>query len=291
MRLRSLSHVNTAEIKQYATGAAIRCFPSASCSSLPKRRMRGSLTTEAAIALPVCLGVLLILGCLIRALQIYEAVDVSLCSAARRAAAYSAAENGVQKRKAILFFYEEMKLNHADTSLIRGGLAGIRVTMPEGGTEDGMIRLQASCHMKFPGLVMGKKMLLVRHSICTRAWTGIPHGKKGAGSAQGEKEGRTVMVAENGVVYHTDENCTYLDLSVQSVSPESLRLRRNQYRSRYIPCEKCVHGKADGNVFITPQGEAWHTDRNCSGLKRSLHLLTEREASHRGLRPCPRCGH
>ena len=83
----SLSHVKKPEKNQIATGAAIRSSQGTFRSSFQKRRMRGSLTTEAALALPICLGVLLILGCLIRAMRIYEAVDVSLCSAARRAAA------------------------------------------------------------------------------------------------------------------------------------------------------------------------------------------------------------
>lgn len=287
----SLSHVKKPEKNQIATGAAIRSSQGTFRSSFQKRRMRGSLTTEAALALPICLGVLLILGCLIRAMRIYEAVDVSLCSAARRAAAYSSAEGGIKKSKAVLFFYEEMKLNHADTSLIRGGLAGIRISIPEEGKDDGMIRMQAAFRMKFPGLMIRKKTLSVRNSVYTRAWTGIPYGKKGKGSGSGEKERHTVMVADNGVVYHTDENCTYLDLSVHSVSAKSVGSLRNQYGRRYVPCEKCAHGEGAGKVYITRQGEAWHMDRNCSGLKRSLQLLTEEEAHHRGLRPCPRCGH
>ena len=300
MRFRSRSHKQSEgkgvfavlKIIKSATGAAIHGFGRVSHPSSFRHKASGSLTAEAALALPLCLGFLLLMGSLLRALSLCEAIDLSLCSAARRAAACSVSENGVKKTRAALFFYEELKAAHADLSLVRGGMAGIRVNLKEDGAETGIIRMEVSCRLRLPGLVLGYQGFPVRDSVCTRAWTGMPHhaGDEGGGQTGTAKDTGTVLVAENGVVYHKDEDCTYLQLSVQSVSADSVAARRNQYGSRYVPCEKCARGQPQGTVYITRQGEAWHTDRSCSGLKRSIRVVPEDHARGRGLHACPRCG-
>ena len=119
-------------------------------------------------------------------------------------------------------------------------------------------------------------------------WTGIPL-PDGSADTEDASGGKSVIVAENGVVYHLDRNCTYLDLSIHAVNADSLKYKRNLSGSRYVPCSKCASG-LHGMVYITNQGDAWHSDPHCSGLKRTLTLENEEEAHEHGLRPCPRCG-
>ena len=98
-------------------------------------------------------------------------------------------------------------------------------------------------------------------------------------------------MAENGSVYHRDLSCTYLALSIHACSMSSVQHLRNQYGARYVQCERCGHvSDKNQTVFITDMGTAWHTDRHCSGLKRTMDGMSQKEAEQSGLRPCSRCG-
>ena len=56
-------------------------------------------------------------------------------------------------------------------------------------------------------------------------------------------------------------------------------------------CERCGQvSDKNQTVFITDMGTAWHTDRHCSGLKRTMDGMSQKEAEQSGLRPCSRCG-
>ena len=58
-----------------------------------------------------------------------------------------------------------------------------------------------------------------------------------------------------------------------------------------MQCERCGHvSDKNKTVFITDMGTAWHTDRHCSGLKRTMDGMSQKEAEQSGLRPCSRCG-
>ncbi len=282
-----------------AIGAAVNGFGRASRDILfhaggrgrriRRIRLAGSLTVEAALALPVCLGILLLLTGLFRALSVYESVDHQLCMAVRKAAAYSAAEDGLSRAEAVRLFLESGAQGGIDTKYIKGGMAGILVSLPEDGSENGMIRMNARYRIRLPGFVLGKRSLAMQDSVCSRVWTGLALGEDGKGGAEGDGGG-PVIVADNGVVYHTDENCTYLKLSIRGVDRNKVSSLKNIYGSHYSPCEKCGNVGASGTVYITSDGEAWHSDKSCSGLKRTTRTMTRSQAHDDGLRPCPRCG-
>ena len=58
-----------------------------------------------------------------------------------------------------------------------------------------------------------------------------------------------------------------------------------------MQCERCGHvSDKNQTVFITDMGTAWHTDRHCSGFKRTMDGMSQKEAEQSGLRPSSRCG-
>ena len=121
---------------------------------------------------------------------------------------------------------------------------------------------------------------------CVRAWTGRRGSDGTPGQASSGEESDTVYVAENGVVYHTDPNCTHIHLSVSTVSLDEAKHRRNRYGARYHSCEKCGR-YAQGNVYITTDGNRYHSSLDCPGLKRTVRQKHLDEVSH--LRPCSKC--
>lgn len=99
----------------------------------------------------------------------------------------------------------------------------------------------------------------------------------------------TVFVAENASVYHLDENCTHLRLSVRRVGETELPLERNKYGKRYTICEKCGRGRKPESYYLSSEGDRYHYRRDCAGLKRTVRAMPMEEAAA-VYPPCKRCG-
>ena len=131
----------------------------------------------------------------------------------------------------------------------------------------------------------------IRSTYYAHAWTGYEIGSGTGNQEDGEPADAPddpVIVAENGVVYHRDPNCVYLKPHVHQVNGSDLgRLRAND-GSIYHPCEYC-HPSPDGTVYITPDGNRYHSSPDCSRISRTTHQETAEEAA-KHLRPCPKCG-
>ena len=248
---------------------------------------KGSLTVEAALALPICLGVLFALAGLAQAVSTAEQINHQLCMTSRKAAAFSAAHDGISQAETLQFFYSGLAGAGQVTKRVSGGAAGILVTVSQN-RENGIFCIKAAYSIRLPGIFGVLRRIPVSDQVYGRVWTGIPL-PEGSGQVGEAGEGRTFYVAENGVVYHTDSSCTYLDLSIHAVNADSLQHMRNQDGSRYVACSKCAAG-LHGTVYITNQGDAWHSNPHCSGLKRTVTIENAEEAHEHGLRPCPRCG-
>lgn len=120
-----------------------------------------------------------------------------------------------------------------------------------------------------------------------RAWTGRETG--GEDGAEGEEgDGTYVYVTETGTVYHDDPNCTHLKLSIREVNESELAGLRNNSGGKYHSCEKCGGASADGKVFITSEGDRYHSSLSCSGLKRTVRQVLKEELGD--MRACSRCG-
>ncbi len=103
-------------------------------------------------------------------------------------------------------------------------------------------------------------------------------------------EDRPVYLAENATVYHVDRECTHLRLSIKQVAFDMVPGLRNYDGGRYKPCEICVRNNVGSAVYITNEGDRYHSVITCSGLKRTVRSVNESEAVGMGLGPCSRCG-
>ena len=114
-----------------------------------------------------------------------------------------------------------------------------------------------------------------------RAWTGYE-----CISNNSENEERIVYVAENGTVYHLTETCTHLNLSISTVSFSEVDSLRNNGGGRYSCCEICGYEEQE-TVFITNEGDRYHSSLTCGGLRRTIRSIP---VSQVGSMPvCSRC--
>ena len=130
------------------------------------------------------------------------------------------------------------------------------------------------------GVTLGR--ILCRGRV--RSWSGRDRDDENE-----EIEGsQYIYVTENKGVYHTHADCSHLELSVHSISAKELSKARNENGGRYKACERCVHSDgAKDTVYITNEGDRYHNDSSCSGIKRTVTMVNIKEAE--GLKECSRC--
>ena len=127
----------------------------------------------------------------------------------------------------------------------------------------------------------------------SKLWTGYEDDEeteKEGEDEEDDEDGKTVYITETGKVYHITKECTHLKLSIKSIEASQLAKKRNKNGGKYYPCEICKPTKVGGEdkIYITEQGNKFHSKIGCSGLKRTV-IPVKLEEMH-GYRPCSRCG-
>ena len=113
-------------------------------------------------------------------------------------------------------------------------------------------------------------------AVC-RAWVGF---------AGLETREVYVYITPNGSVYHLFYDCTHLKLSVRSVTRIQAENSKNSYGERYRKCSLCEEPEGLF-VYITSEGTCYHSERSCSGLKRTVRQVPVSQVSDRSC--CMRC--
>ena len=95
-----------------------------------------------------------------------------------------------------------------------------------------------------------------------------------------------VYITPEGSVYHLFGDCSHLDLSIRGVAMAVAKTSKNDYGQKYRECESCDKAFS-GLVYITSWGDCYHSERTCSGLKRTIRQVPLSQAEGRSL--CLRC--
>lgn len=242
------------------------------------------LTVEAALILPLLTCFFVSILFFFRVLQVELEVQKALDDTGRKLAVYLSGDEtdtvaGLVAAQAV--FVNELAERETAKAYILGGSAGISLLGSEFTGDE--VRLSAAYHIRFPIQLFWEWEVSMTQKAWCRKWTGWNGvGTDGNGDVW-------VYITETGQVYHTASTCTHLVLSVQSVKREELNGLRNEAGGRYAGCELC--GDVEnvwGRVYITNQGDRYHNDLNCSGIKRTVMMVRMSEIGARRL--CSRCG-
>lgn len=106
-------------------------------------------------------------------------------------------------------------------------------------------------------------------------------GNKNSKATKIPLEDTYVYVTDNKDVYHVKRRCSHLALSIRRVYGDESDL------VGYRPCSFCGRGSGD-YVYVTNEGESYHFDLGCLGLKRTVHCVKLSEVAD--LPVCSRCG-
>ena len=99
-----------------------------------------------------------------------------------------------------------------------------------------------------------------------------------------------VYMTDGGTVYHSNIDCTYLNLNIERINYLEMTQRRTGNGSKYKGCSFCVNKKLSDSqvVFITKEGKKYHADINCRGLTRRVIALDISQVDTKNA--CSKCG-
>lgn len=256
--------------------------------------LQGALTVEAALVLP------LFLFCMISAMQYCRVMDTAvrlaggLTDAGKQMAAaaylYEYPEDAGQSPGiAVSALSSAWAHNHVmnmagNTPEIKNANMAMSSFLSDGQ----MIDLVMTYQIRQPFQIIKLPGYFFLQRANVRAWTGRSTGQNGkSGEETNETGGEIVYVTETGSVYHEDSECTYLKLSIKEVDRDILGDLRNNGGGKYYACERCG-GDGGSSVYITNEGDRYHSSLTCSGLKRTVHEVTREEVGH--MKACSKCG-
>lgn len=237
---------------------------------------RASLTVEAAFVLPVFLFAMLVFLYIMRLLQGYEEIEEGLAVTAR-----AASQKGILEKSC---FYDYLEESGSSFSYIQGGKSGISMKgsylMP--GTEKILVR--AEYKVLFPVPFFSGYGIPVRQEVKSRVFSGVDFWKRRTG-----EEGVYVYVSKYGSAYHQSRSCSYLNPSIHMVSGTEVFRKRNRKGSKYKPCGACMKKTeiSERMLYITEDGEYFHSTPGCIGLNRTVYKVLFSEAAGRSA--CDKC--
>lgn len=216
---------------------------------VPGRSGRASLTVEAAAILPLYFMAVVTLVMFMDAVRLQGMSSVKLSNQARKASVAAAVSGGSADGMYIDFFRKKS--------------------------------------YRYPFGALGVPDLKYAVRARVYPWVGCSPGTLGGGSGEGAGGSEeTVIVTENQSVYHTNADCTHIDLAVIQTTKSEAGKMRNAYGRKYKPCSGFPSGYT-GEVYVTAKGEYYYPSTNYGSLTRHVRIIRESEAA--GLPECERC--
>lgn len=250
------------------------------------RKLKGSMTVEAAIVVPLLLLFFLHLGSCMEMLRLHGRLEYALWQTGRELAVYAAAVDDAPD-VAVSYLYVNGRVQqilgreYLDTSPLVYGSMGLNYLASEY-QEDENINIVLTYQVGPPITCFPFPYFRMTSRYYGRAWTGYAVGEE-------EKSNVYVYVTDEGEVWHRRGDCSYLKLSIYDAPLESVWMLRNTSGEHYTACSRCDRCPQSGIVYLTREGNRYHSNRNCPSLQRRIHAVEWRE--NMPYRPCSRCGH
>lgn len=269
------------------------CPSIAACPSAAAR-LAGSLTVEAALCLPMFVFFAVALMMPMRWLERQRQVQTVVERTCEELSIYTAVGEFMDFRESENDGGVEMA-GQAATGLWLKGKAGVyvediiikNVQVPD---NEGNVCLEVFYKEKIPFFHIYPGGITMTAAAKRRSWTGID-GKLGAeddDNSLGDTDVEMVFVGANMGRYHLYRDCHYISNQYQTVTIEQAEQMRNASGGRYTACSRCAgQGQYVGQVYITQNGEHYHTSKSCSAMVSYVRSVPLNEVEHLGV--CSYC--
>lgn len=177
---------------------------------------------------------------------------------------------------------------------IRGGSSGMDFTGSVLFDQDKCIRIVCSYELVIPGGIFSSLGIPVEHNIKYRYFCGteveslLSEVEESEEPAEETGEDEIVLITDTGYCYHISYSCPSLNIRPKEAKTAELESLRNDGGAKYYACEFCVKRKTKKfDCYITPEGDRYHYDKKCQGLKRTIYEVKLSEVGKK--RACKRC--
>ncbi len=232
------------------------------------KKMRSSITIEAAISVPIYMFFLAFLLFMFRVITV-EGIVTDYLGKTAQSLSCEADEDSWET-----LAYEKLMLGLSSNSkameYISGGIAG--VSLNDSYLENEIIHLNAGYNIEFPISFFGEKIFYLENGVVARLWVGWKEGT----SAESESY---VYITPSGEAYHSSLSCRSLDLTVKSVDTKDVSSCRNKDGGKYQKCS-CVKG-SEICYYVTDYGTKYHGSISCYALKRTVTKVKLSEVGNR----------
>lgn len=281
------------------------CIEEISLFTFGRSCLKGSMTVEAAVVLPLLLFFLLNLGSLMELIRLHGNMELALTNVGNELSIYRYVESEeltaqeqnelpaklkplLQSVLSQVYIQQRVKdylgedyLENAPFAAADGFAHSVGWNVSGEGDR---LELVYSYSAGSPFGVPGFSDFYMSNSYYTHVWNGydIPGSGDGVGL-------ETVFLTEYGTVYHSTMECSHLQLSIQEMSMEEAKRSSNIRGRRYELCEHCADAQYSGIAYVTDYGDCFHYSRQCEGLNRTIYSVTLAEAQGQGLEICNKC--
>ena len=255
--------------------------------------LKGSLTIEASIVLPIFVMAIMVLIFFVQAIQMQVQIQKALFNQTMKTAGYSyylsQAEMPTEAEK--FFESEYIKLNIINelgdgffkNGYIVNGKNGFILNFTNI-SDEGVVDIALQYRMQVPFDIFGVgKLNFIARARC-RTWDGKYSDITGS-------QGKMVYVTPYGEVYHISKNCSYIASSIKNCNYAEIGEKRNLSGAIYYPCQRCTESKIPITVqlvYYTDYGTRYHLDTICSNLKNNVFAISESVATEK-YRQCSKC--
>lgn len=259
-------------------------------------KRKGSLTVEASVVLPFILFFMMYIMSFFHAMWIHANISQALqqCMQEMAVEAHMYKKIGVETDDIITSFFSAAYIKKEVTAYVGkenlayagivGSDKGLHISHNIGAQKE-VIDVVVTYQIKPILTVFPFSDIQMINRCAVRAWTGYDNTRA---LSDLEYTQEYVYITKTGVVYHRDRNCTYLKLSIKSVSADDVEEKRNESGGKYHACEICGKRNNGNILYITDYGDRYHTSIGCSGLKRTIMSVPISEVGDR--RACSKCG-
>lgn len=229
---------------------------------------KGSMTVEAVFVLPMLLFAICGILSLGRVYSSMDKVNHALQETGKTLA-LEIGETSVSKNAVRRIF-------EGNLAEYPGNIRGvIRIDSVEydGGTKEWKLKISYKIGIDLP--LIGNYKINCYDEIRQKAFNGFSY------EVNTKDYGNYVYIAENEGVYHTNGQCTYLNISKNPMLRETAEMLGKTV------CSHCKESGGGNIVFTTDTSDKYHTSLSCGSLNRSVNIVREEQV--KGMAKCSRC--
>lgn len=251
--------------------------------------LKGSMTVEAALLIPIVVFSLLHLSGVMEMLRFQGKLGAALWLTGNQLTLYTdtlseTAEEVPDAGISYVLVHNQVAAflgkNYIESSPVVNGALGLNYLGSEYVDENECVDIVVTYLVKPSISVLPFGYRLMGSRYYARAWTGYDVTPR-------KKQEIYVYITSNGEVWHTTPKCTYIYHEVESLPMEQIVGKRNGEGRLYELCELCKDRQQGMAVYITREGERYHYVRNCSAIYKDVHAVVW--YSGMPYRACSRC--